>query len=116
LKRVRQTDVDIVEHGQFAGAQKDALLRVAELFDRREFLPSPTDVREFMYLIGERPNSIKDRSDAFRLLLKHFSQLTAERLDHISRNAIHSGPSQLAPLSEAIANVGSSRIKSRYTE
>jgi hypothetical protein len=82
------------------------LLQLAERYDQKQFLPSVADVREFLIMMGERPVGMKDRQEAFRVLLQSLMRLPVERLQQFVRTALHSGPSELGPLSDAIAAAG----------
>jgi len=97
-----------VARAHLPDAKAVALRGLATRFDRKEFLPSISDVREFLVMMGERPGAIKDRSTAFRLLLTALSGLPPERLERLVNSARHSGPSQLAPLSDAISAAAAS--------
>jgi hypothetical protein len=92
-----------IERTALEGEQKEALLNLAERYDRKQFLPSVADVREFLIMMGERPIGMKDRKEAFRVLLQSLIRLSVERLQQLVRTAQHSGPSELGPLSDAIA-------------
>jgi hypothetical protein len=85
---------------------------IATKFDRKEFLPSVADVREFLAMMGENVGIVKDRSDAFRRLLHSLSKLPSDRLEHLARSTSHSGPAQLGPLSDAIKSTGDSLRRS----
>jgi hypothetical protein len=89
------------------------MLELALRFDQRQFLPNLSDVREFLIMMGERPAAMKDRAEAFRLLLKALSVLPPERVARLANSAIHSGPSQLGPLSDAIAGAAASLPRHR---
>jgi hypothetical protein len=92
-----------VARAQLPEAQEVALRELALRFDRKQFLPSVSDVREFLAMMGERPEAMKDRSEAFRRLLKALSGLPPERLERLANSTLHSGPSRLGPLSDAIS-------------
>jgi hypothetical protein len=94
-------------------AQKAALQALAIRFDQKQFLPSNADVREFLLMMGETPGTMKDRSDAFRRLLKSLSVLSPDRLDRLVKSALHSGPSQLSHLSDAISAAAASLPRNR---
>jgi len=100
--------VEQVARAHLAEAQAAALLELATRFDRKQFLPSISDVREFLLMMGERPGALKDRSDAFRRLLSALSRLPPERLEKLASSAQHTGPSQLGPLSDAISAAAAS--------
>jgi hypothetical protein len=95
-----------IERAALRGEQRDALLQLAVRYDSKQFLPSVADVREFLIMMGERPVDMRDRKEAFRVLLRNLMQLPVERLQQLANTALHSGPSQLGPLSDAIAAAG----------
>jgi hypothetical protein len=107
-KRTKLLASEQVARAHLPDAKAVALRELATRFDRKEFLPSISDVREFLVMMGERPGAIKDRSTAFRLLLTALSGLAPERLERLANSARHSGPSQLAPLSDAISTAAAS--------
>lgn len=96
--------------------QKMPIRELADRFDRRSFLPSIPDVREFIIMMGERPGPIRDRSAAFRLLLPLLTKLSSERLRELALSDRHRGPSQLAPLSDAIGSSASERRRLRESK
>lgn len=98
--------VEQVERLQSEGRRREVLLEIAKYFDLKQFLPSVADVREFLILAGERPSSIKDRTEGFRTLLNMLKNMSFERLQDVSFAAKHAGPSQLGLISDAIAAAG----------
>jgi len=102
-----------VERAALDGEKREALLQLAERYDRKQFLPSVADVREFLIMMGQRPVGMKDRREAFRVLLRSIVQLPAEDLKRLNRTALHSGPSQLGPLSDAISAAGERLTRQR---
>jgi hypothetical protein len=107
LKKLKMSSaVDQVERSNINTDQKKLLLEIADRFDRKQFLPSNADVREFLIMRSYRPGAIKNRSEAFRVLLKVLEGVPAEGLDRLVKTSRHSGPAQLGPLSDAISNVG----------
>jgi hypothetical protein len=102
-----------VAQARLSDAQVVPLRELAVRFDRKQFLPSISDVREFLVMMGERPGALKDRSTAFRLLLVALSGLPPERLERLVNSARYSGPSQLGPLSDAISAAATSLPRRR---
>lgn len=86
--------------------KRDALVTIALKFDQKEFLPTVADMKEFLAMMGEETGALKDRSDGFRRLLNHLTQLPIERLERLASGTSYSGPSRLGPLSDAIKSVG----------
>jgi hypothetical protein len=100
---VRLNAAQQVEQTTAVGNQRELLLTIADRFDRKEFLPSVADVREFIMMTGKQPGSVKDRKDAFRVILSLLLDLPQDRLHQVLRTALTSGPSQLGPISDAIS-------------
>ena len=105
-RAARPSAPEQIERAALAGEQKDALLELAVRYEHKQFLPSVADVREFLTMMGERPIQMRDRREAFRILLLNLKQLPIERLKQLVSTALHSGPSQLGPISDAIAAAG----------
>lgn len=98
---------------ELSPAQIPFLTELAQRYDQRQFLPSTSDVREFLIMVGERPSGMKDRSQAFRELLKALMKYPPERLKQLASRSRHSGPSQLGPLSDAITSAARSLPRHR---
>jgi hypothetical protein len=107
---------ELVERSVLEGGHKAALLRLATRYESMQFLPSVADVREFLIMMGEKPTQMKDRKEAFRILLRSLAQLPVERLEKLATTALHSGPSQLGPLSDAIAAAGGDLPRRRQAD
>jgi hypothetical protein len=80
------------------------------------FLPSVADVREFLIMMGTRPIGMKDRTQAFRVLLESLTQLPIARLQQLAQTSLHSGPSELGPISDAITIAGERLPRQRQNE
>lgn len=102
-RAVKRSAVEQVERAAVEGEQKEALIQLAARYDDKQFLPSVADVREFLIMLGERPSAMKDRQEAFRVLLRTLIQLPFERLRQLACSELYSGPARLGPLSDAIA-------------
>jgi hypothetical protein len=114
-EKARVSATDLIRRTTPEGEQKETLLQLAERYDRKQFLPSVADVREFLIMMGERPAGMKDRHEAFRVLLKSLTRLPVERLRQFARTALHSGPAELGPLSDAIAAASERLPRPRQT-
>ena len=93
--------------------RKTLIAQLAELFDRRELMPSVADVRSFLELRGFSAGSIKDRSDGFRAILRVMTVMSDDRLEKFARDSLRATPSKLGPLSEAIADTAAQRTARR---
>ncbi len=102
----KPTAVEQVTRFSTPDSERETLLAIAAKFDRKEFLPSVGDIREFLAMMGEESGAMKDRLDGFRRLLPRLSQLPSDRLERLASSTRHSGPAQLGPLSDAIKSTG----------
>lgn len=89
--------------------QKQLIQTLAERFDRKRFLPTSGDIKDFFEVHGEPVPSAKQRSESFRRILRLLSSLPESSLRRMIENDFHSGPSSLAPLSEAMRALGAQR-------
>lgn len=90
--------------------QKHLIQNLAERYDSKRFLPTIGDIRYFFEMHGESAPSSKQRSEAFRQVLKVLSTMQENALRKLIEDDAHSGPSRLGPLSEAIRTVGEQRL------
>ena len=102
-RKARLNGIVQIERMELDQQKKEILLGIAERYEHKQFLPSVADVREFLIMMGQKPTGMKDRSDAFRVLTKNLALLPIDRLIEISQSSLHSGPSSLGPLSDAIS-------------
>lgn len=98
--------VEITGRAELPTTKRDALFRLASLFDRKLFLPTASDVRHFLELRAQQPGPVKQRHDAFRKVLALLSDMADEELERLIENSTHAGPTQLGPLSDAIRATG----------
>ena len=108
-----KTAVAQVERSNIIEPVRDLLLDLAHRYDRSEFLPSTSDARELLFMIGIQPGPMKDRSQAFRRLLDALLPLSPEKIEQIARAGRYSGPSRLGPLSDAISGAAKTFVDRR---
>lgn len=93
-----------VERSALSREKLEPLLILADKYDKKEFLPSVADAREFIIMTGHRPPSMKDRRDAFSKLLIFLRDLSPDRLAQIAEAASYAGLAELGPISDAISS------------
>jgi hypothetical protein len=98
--------VEITDRAELPTTKRDALLKLASLFDRKLFLPTASDVRHFLELRAQQPGPVKQRLDAFRKVLALLSGMADEELERLIKSSTYAGPTQLGPLSDAIRATG----------
>jgi DNA-binding transcriptional ArsR family regulator len=104
--RKKPAPTEQVEKALLDPQRKELLLQLAKRYEEKQFLPNVAAAREFLTMLGEFPGQIKDRDHSFRVLLRCLLQLPMERLRQITDSSLYSGPSQLGPISDAIAAAG----------
>lgn len=92
----------IAERADVPNEKKVLLINLAAKFEHKSFLPTISDVRNFLEMRGEDARNVKQRSDAFRRVIKTIKNIPLENLEQMVRSNSHSGPSELGPLSDAI--------------
>ena len=106
---------DLISKAEIPDEKKFLIQELALRFDRKDFLPSAGDVREFLLMSGASADIPKDRKSSFRKILHALMELPAPRLESIVKSTRHSGPSRLAPLSDAISTAAASSISRRQS-
>jgi hypothetical protein len=101
--------VELVAKTNQPSSRLELLMVIATKYDEKRFLPGVSDVREFLVMRGEKRRLIKDRSEGFRLFLEATKELPFDQLQHFATSSVFSGPSELAPLSDAISATGEAR-------
>jgi hypothetical protein len=89
--------------------QKQLVLLLAARYDSKQFLPTSGDIRYFFEVHGEEVPPVKRRSETFRRVLRLLSSMPESALRKMIDSDAHSGPSSLAPLSDAMRSVGEQR-------
>ena len=103
----------IAEKVSLPHGQKQLILQLAAKYDNREFLPTLGDIRYFFEVHGEIGQPGKQRSESFRKVLRLLCALPESGLRQMIDSDAHSGPSRLAPLSDAMRGVGEKRSPDR---
>lgn len=91
--------------------QKQLVQMLAVKFDSKQFLPTSGDIKYFFEVHGEATPPSKQRIESFRRVLRVLSSLPEGALKKMVDDDAHSGPSSLAPLSDAIRSVGAQRLE-----
>lgn len=91
--------------------QKQLVEMLAVKFDSKQFLPTSGDIKYFFEVHGEAIPPSRQRIESFRRVLRLLSSLPESALKKIVEDDAHSGPSSLAPLSDAMRGVGAQRAE-----
>ncbi len=83
-----------------------AIAELAKRFENKGFLPSWHDVDNFCRMYEIETPASKSRSNAIPRVFKHLATMDVEEVQKILDYGMFSGPSKLAPISEAIRRYG----------
>jgi hypothetical protein len=107
----RLTAYEYVEkRAQAFPERREALLELASRFDKKRFLPTVADVRNFLNTKEPDRKMIERREAAIAKIFQVLQSLSTEQLQGILRDENYAGPSRLGPLSEAIRESGAMRL------
>ena len=105
-KRTKATPTKLVEQLDLPVDSRDALLTLAQLYESKKFLPTAGSIRNFLTMKGIEEQPPKNRSDAFRVVLKLLASSPPAEVHQLVESEVHGGPTRLAPISEAIEAFG----------
>ncbi len=91
---------------------KHLLEEFANKYDNKEFLPTIGEIRNFCAIHGINIPTSFSRSVMVPRIFKHLSQLESEKIQFMLRTESFSGPTQLAPIAEAIRQSSNFRLNS----
>ena len=98
----RQSAVDYVQAMEVPAEQAEVIRRAAEEFERRAFLPTLGDVRNFCEAYGiEEPRS-KSRASGISRIFKFLVTMDVTEVERLLDDRLFSGPAQLGPIADAI--------------
>ena len=98
----RQSAVEQAEKMPLPDDRKALILTLATRFDKRMFLPTASDVRNFLEINHATAGVLHGREAALPKVFRVLVELPDETLGKIVRDDSYSGPSRLGPLSDAI--------------
>ena len=112
-KRTKPTAVEYVTKMNLPAERKELVLRAAEQFQSRAFLPSVGDVRNFfqIYDIGQQRTNSRD--GAVPRLFKHLAAMDTKEIREILDKGTFAGPGSLGPISDAIHQLSAERLRNR---
>lgn len=110
-KYSRPSAVSLATKAELPSNKKQLILKLAEKFDRKEFLPTAGHIRYFCDMNNAPIGAVKQRPDAFRKVLKLLANMPEESLQLLLDHGQHTGPSALGPLSQAMRSIGEQRTQ-----
>ena len=87
--------------------KKAAVVALAERFERKDFLPTFGDIRNFCDMYGINVPASKTRASAIPRVFKFLAnEMEADEVQRILDYGMFSGPSRLGPIADAIRRNG----------
>jgi hypothetical protein len=101
-----RTPTDQVRMLKLPRDKKRVLLEMATDFENKKYLPTISDARNHLEMLGLNGGAIKSRSDGFKVLLPILVDMPSEALERTRRRGGQGGPARLGPLADAIRETG----------
>ncbi|MXY45650.1 MAG: hypothetical protein F4Y44_01450 [Chloroflexi bacterium] len=118
--RKRSTKPDAVEYAanmELPSDKRDAIVALAERFERKDFLPTFGDIRNFCDLHGIDVPASNTRASAIPRVFKFLAnEMEADEVQRILNYELFSGPSRLGPIVDAIRRNGRASRTSRFAK
>ena len=97
--------------------RQDTVVALAERFERKDFLPTFGDIRNFCDVYGIDAPASKTRPSAIPRVFKFIAtEMDAKEAQRILDDGMFSGPSRLGPIADAIRRNGRASRASRLAE
>lgn len=95
-----------VEELHLPSERRELLLTLAVRYEEGSAFPKLGDARAFLLSHQRNAKDINSRAQAFRRMLPILSQMSEKGLETVIARSHHSGPAELAPISQAIRGAG----------
>ncbi|WP_157085594.1 hypothetical protein [Methylobacterium sp. Leaf99] len=99
---------DYIDKIQATDQQKNILYRIADGFEKKEFLTSLSDIQHFLGKFGVYSENLKHRPDSFRIIANVLKDMPEDKLRSVLEELPLYGLTQLGPLSDAIREANKS--------
>lgn len=104
---------DYVYRMALPSEKAELMKRAAEHFERKSFLPTIADIREFWRVHGVEPTKTTSRAGAVPRVFTFLATMDSAKIAKILDDGAFSGPAQLAPIADAIRSY---RTTPRHTQ
>lgn len=104
--RRKVTAVERVERMDLPTVKKSMMLKLAESYQEKTFLPTMGDIRNFYRFYGVEESVPRSRANAIPKIFDFMSTMSNKDILEIIKNKTFSGPSRLGPIADAIRRRG----------
>ena len=106
-RKAKPTPTEYVAKMNLLPEKRMAIAEMAEQFERKEFLPTFGDVRNFCQIYGIDVPASKTRASSIPRVFKFIAmEMDAKEAQRILDDGMFSGPSRLGPIADAIRRNG----------
>ena len=110
-KRVKPNAIGYVAKMELFSDKKPLVTKLAERFEKKTFLPTFGDYRNFCQIYGINEPVSKSRISAIPRIFRFIASMETKELQKILDEEMFSGPSRLAPIADEIRRRG--RVRHR---
>ena len=100
------TAPEYVEKMEISSERREVALVLAGRFDKKSFLPTCADIRDFCETYGVEVPASKSRAGAIPRIFKFLATMDTGELQRLLDEEAFSGPVRLGPIAEAIRQHG----------
>jgi hypothetical protein len=102
----RPKPTEILARYQIPDRIRDDAVELTKMYEKKTFLPTIVDVKNFLESRGRPITGIKNRDQAFLRVIDLVLGLPDDYLKHLRNSAAHGLPARLGPISDAIGSAG----------
>ncbi len=108
--------VDYVRRMKLSSGNAKAMNRAAQYFDKKAFLPSIGDIREFCSIHNVELVKSSGRANSIPRVFKRLADMDADEITELLDDGTFSGPANLAPIADAIRDHTAERSKGTFRQ
>ena len=112
-KGSKVTAPEYVSRMEISLEKKQIVAEIAGNFDRKSFLPTIGDIRNFCQVYGIDPPASKSRAGTIPRIFQFIAEMETEDVRNLLVDGMYSGPSRLGPIADAIRSTGKHRETAR---
>ena len=105
-KKRRATADQFVERMELSPERYLVIIELAKKFERKSFLPTSGDVRNFCQIYGLDEPTSKSRSSAIPKVFRFLATMETDEIKKVLEAGMFSGPSRLGPIADSIRRNG----------
>ena len=105
-KKERASADQFVARMDLSPERYPAVVELAKRFERKSFLPTSGDVRNFCQIYGLDEPASKSRASAIPRVFRFLATMATDEIQKILEGGMFSGPSRLGPIADTIRRTG----------